>query len=125
MRASAKVFAPLLASTALALMAGCKSNDPQRCVDETGKVVDPHFCANLPQAQGTTAGTLSNGGGVYTNGVFVPHVYRYYYGGSGFLGGFVSGGGYAPSAGHSYSVTTGTVRGGFGSSFGGGEGGGE
>lgn len=126
MRASVKVAAPLLASTALALLAGCKHSEPQRCVDETGKVVDPKFCANLPQGQGTTPGTQSNGGGAFTNGVFVPHYYRYYYGGNGFLGGYVSGGGYAPSAGHSYSVTSGTSRGGFGSSFGfgGGHGGG-
>lgn len=133
MRRSAHVFAPLLASTALAL-AGCHHSDPQRCVDETGHVVDPKFCANLsPGSDHPLAGSQTNGGGYYGNGgVFIPHVYRYYYGGlGGAIGSSVSGGGYAPIVGHSYSSSagrgvssSGTSRGGFGSSFSGGHGGG-
>ena len=59
--------------------------------------------------------------------LFIPHMYRYYYGGLGgyALGSIVSGGSYAPVPGHSYSATSaaaarpvsGTSRGGFGSSF--------
>ncbi len=61
-------------------------------------------------------------------------MYRSYYGGLGgyALGSIVSGGSYAPVAGHSYSPSShafstsssGTSRGGFGSSFSGGDGGG-
>ena len=125
MRRSTNVVAPLLASAAVALLAGCHADDPQRCVDEHNHVVDPSFCKNLPSlAQQPIAGTLSNNGGYYDNGVFMPHYYRFYYGGGGGgIGSFVSGGSYAPAPGHSYSFS-GTTRGGFGSSFSGGEGGG-
>ena len=125
MRRSTNVVAPLLASAAVALLTSCKANDPQRCVDEHDHVVEPSFCPNLPPlAQQPVARTLSNNGGYYNNGVFMPHYYRYYYGGGGGgIGSFVSGGSYAPTPGHSYSFS-GTTRGGFGSSFSGGEGGG-
>lgn len=80
----------------------------QRCVDANSRVVDPNLC-----------GTHSGGGG---------GGYHYYYGGSGSYapGSTVSDGSTAPHPGHSYSTTTGTARGGFGSSFSGegGEGGG-
>ena len=137
MRRSAHVFAPLLASTALALV-GCHHPEPQRCVDEQNHVVDPKFCANLPPGA-TAAGNLSNGGGYYGNHgsgfIFIPHMYRNYYGGTGgsSLGDTLSGGSYAPIAGRSYSTSagsaggrsvssSGTSRGGFGSSFSGGHG---
>jgi hypothetical protein len=127
MRRSVHVVAPLLASAAVALLSGCRNAEVQRCVDEKNHVVDPSFCKNLPaNGQQPVAGTLANNGGYYgSNGVFFPHFYRFYYGGgSGGFGSIVSGGSYAPVAGHSYSL--GTTRGGFGSSFsGGGEGGGE
>jgi hypothetical protein len=126
MRRSSQFVAPLLASAALSLLAGCHSSEPQRCVDEQNHVVDPSFCKNLPGNQ-AVPGSLSNNGGYYNNGIFFPHFYRYYYGGA-ILNGLVNGGGYAPMPGHSYSIG-GTSRGGFGSSFsshgGGGEGGGE
>lgn len=116
-RRSSHVLAPLLAASAAALLSGCRHTDPQRCVDEQGRVVDPSFCKNLQPGQ-TAAGTINNNGGHYDNGIFYPHLYRYYYGGSGGgFGSFVSGGSYTPIPGHSYS--TGTSRGGFGSSFGG------
>jgi hypothetical protein len=117
MRRSAHVFAPLLASAALALATGCNSADPQRCVDEQNHVVDPKFCANLPPGA-ISSGTSRNGGGYFGgNGLFYPHLYRNYYGGSFLPGGIVSGGSYTPLAGHSYSFSSGTSRGGFGSSF--------
>jgi hypothetical protein len=118
-RRSQHVIAPILAASAAALLAGCHQADPQRCVDEQGRVVDPSFCKNLQPGQ-TAAGNMSNNGGHYDNGIFYPHIYRYYYGGSGGgAGSFVSGGGYTPIPGHSYS----TSRGGFGSLIsGGGEG---
>ncbi len=122
MRRSRQVLAPLLASTAVALLAGCRGPEMQRCVDENNHVVDPVFCKDLPP--GSTQ-PLYNGGHSGGGVIFVPHTYRYYYGGGGSYvpGSSVSGGGFAPASGHSYSTTTGTARGGFGSSFGGGEGG--
>ncbi|MES2391465.1 MAG: hypothetical protein V4555_07480 [Acidobacteriota bacterium] len=117
MRRSSIVLAPLLASAAAALLTGCHT-DTQTCVDENNRAVDPKFCQNLQPGQ-THAGTVydSGSGGYYSNGIFYPHIFRYYYGGHyGGLGSFMSGGSYAPSAGHSYSIG-GTTRGGFGSSF--------
>lgn len=122
-RRSLQVTAPLLAATAAALLAtGCHQPEPRRCVDDQNRVVDPSFCANLPQGQGQPNNYRPGFPG------YLP--YRYYYGGSGGFapGAIVNGGSYAPLAGHSYSGSTatgGTTRGGFGSSFGGGgEGGG-
>ena len=112
---------PLVAAAAVALLSGCRSREMQRCVDENNHVVDDSLCANQPQQQ-----QRSDGHGGF---LFVPYPYRYYYGGTGGFdrGSVVSGGGYAPVAGRSYSTT----RGGFGSFFskggeghGGGEGGG-
>lgn len=135
MRRSAHVFAPILASAAVALTSGCHhAPDPQRCVDEHNQVVDPQFCANLPpDSSQPIVGQPYNHGGYYSNGnVFIPHYYRYYYGGSGGFvpGAFVSGGSYAPLSGRNYvnsigrtisgphaSSSSGTSRGGFGSSF--------
>jgi hypothetical protein len=118
MRRSAQVIAPLLASTAALLLAGC-GPDMQRCVDQQNHVVDPSFCKNLPTQQPVRQ----------QNGSFIPYaplLYHYYYGGGGGygIGSTVYGGSDAPAAGHSYSLTSGTSRGGFGHSFfsGGGEG---
>lgn len=127
MRRSGFVFAPLLASAAVALLSGCHKTEMERCVDEQNHVVDPKFCQNLP-ANGTQTVV---GQPTTTGGVYIPHFYRYYYGGAGSyaLGSTVTGGSYSPASGHSYSTTTGTSRGGFGSSFSshssGGHGGGE
>ena len=123
MRRSTNVAAPLLASAAVALLAGCHDKQPQRCVNEQNHFVDPKFCQNLPPGSAQpVAGSMGNGGGSYdANGNFVPHYFRYYYGGS-YGGGFndtVTGGSFAPSPGVSYGVVS---RGGFGSSFGGGGG---
>lgn len=111
MRRSSNVVAPLLASTALGLLSGCRGPEMQRCVDSNNRVVDPNLCS---------ANSTGHGGGGY-----IP--YRYYYGGRGSYtpGSTVEGGSTEPAAGHSYSTTTGTARGGFGSSFSGegGEGG--
>jgi len=124
MRRSSQVIAPLLASAAVSLLAGCKTYETKNCVDEQNHVVDPKYCNNLPNGQQPVAGTLSNNGGYYGNdGAFYPHYYRFYYGGNG--GGFgsvVSGGSYTPIAGHNYA-TPGTTRGGFGSLFSGSSGG--
>jgi hypothetical protein len=117
MRRSAQVLAPILASAAVAILTGC-GPEMQRCVDQQNHVVDPKFC----QAQTQNAAQTG------TPGIYSPPLYRYYYGGGGGygFGSTASGGGFTPASGHSYSLTSGTSRGGFGSSFsGGGEGGGE
>lgn len=110
MRRSAHVVAPILASAAAVLLSGCRP-DMQRCVDESNHVVNPSDCNALPAGSNQT--TVGPSGG--------SHYYRWYYGGGGGYvpGTVVSGGGYAPTSGHSYSTTNGTARGGFGSMFGG------
>lgn len=127
MRRSTHVIAPLLAASAMTLLAGCRRQEMERCVDESNHVVDPSFCKNLaPGAQQPVAGNPQNNGVPYNNTIVVPHSYRYYYGGGGGwnIGSVANGGSYAPVAGHSYSFSSGTSRGGFGSSFSS-EGGGE
>jgi hypothetical protein len=108
MRRSKQVVAPILASAAVALLSGCKP-EMQRCVDENNRVMDPSYCNTL--SSGSTQTTTGPSGGA--------HVYRWYYGGGGSYasGSTVTGGSYAPESGRSYSTTTGTARGGFGSSF--------
>ena len=114
MKRSTQVAAPLLAAAALAMIAGCRQPEMQRCVDENNKVVDDSFCHQTGQQQ------RPDGHGGF---VFIPMPYHYYYGGYGGYGpgSVVGGGSYAPAPGHAYSTTS---RGGFGGSFGGGEGGG-
>jgi hypothetical protein len=109
-RRSSQVIAPILASAAAVLLSGCRP-DMQRCVDEGNRVVDPSLCRTLQSGSRQT--TVGPSGG--------SHFYRYYYGGGGSYvpGTVVTGGGFAPASGHSYSTTNGTARGGFGSSFGG------
>jgi hypothetical protein len=118
MKRSKHVSAPLLASAAVAFLAGCRQEQMQRCVDEHNVVVDDMFCDGKAVQQ--------------NNNFYHPGghgFYRYYYGGSGtyFPGSVATGGGYAPTSGFSYATST--SRGGFGSSFssghaGGGHGGG-
>jgi hypothetical protein len=105
MRRSLQVSAPLLAAMALSLTTGCRKPQMQRCVDEQNRVVPDSFCRNPQQRS--------------SNGLFLP-MHRYYYGGNGgfAVGTPVYGGGYSSVGGASYS--TGTARGGFGSSFSGG-----
>jgi hypothetical protein len=115
MRRSSHVAAPILASAAAGLLSGCHHGpDMQRCVDAQNRVVDQSYC----QAGATGHGFSGAGAG-----------YHVYYGGRGSYtpGSVATDGGSSPEAGHSYSTTSGTARGGFGSSFsshGGGEGGG-
>lgn len=111
MKRSTHVAAPLLASAALAMLAGCRHQEMQRCVDEHNTVVDESLCKAQPQRNPA--------------GGFYPIPFRYYYGGYGGygLGSSVGGGAFAPSAGHSYASPT--TRGGFGSTHAGGQGGGE
>jgi hypothetical protein len=111
MRRSAQVIAPLLASTAALLLTGC-GPEMQRCVDQQNHVVDSSFCKNLPTQQPVQQ---QNGSSI----PYVPPLYDYYYGGGGGygLGTAVYGGSYTPEDGHSYSLTNGTSRGGFGGSF--------
>jgi hypothetical protein len=103
------------------MLSGC-GPEMERCVDQQNHVVDPKFCQNLPPA-GQSAPAQGN------PHIFLPSPYRYYYGGGGGygIGSVVTGGSYVPAPGHSYSLTSGTTRGGFGKLFsgGGGEGGGE
>ena len=107
MKRSVHVSAPLLAGVALALNTGCRQTQMARCVDDQNHVVPDSFCDNPHQT---------------TNYSGVP-MYRPYYGGIGnyYIGSTVSGGGFTPMSGASYSTST--SRGGFGSSFGGGRGG--
>ena len=98
---------------------GCRKPEMQRCVDENNKVVDDSFCANQPQQPNQQQQPRGTGGIP-----FVP-LYHYYYGGWGGygLGSVVGGGGYVPAEGHTYANRSGvTTRGGFGHSYGGGEG---
>jgi hypothetical protein len=99
---STSVAAPLLASVALAILAGCKQQQMKRCVDEKNVVVDDSFCDNQPGQQNNN---------YYHPGT--PGIFRYYYGGYGGYapGTSVGGGGFAAAPGVSYS----TSRGGFGS----------
>jgi hypothetical protein len=116
MKRSTKVAAPLLASAALAILAGCRKPEMQRCVDEQNRVVDDSLCANQPQAQQQRP----DGHGGFMP--FIP-IYHYYYGGWGGygLGSVVGGGGFTPDPARSYTTRSGvTTRGGFGSSFSGG-----
>lgn len=121
LRRSQMVTAPLLASAAVGVLAGChQAPEMQRCVDEQNRVVDQKFCQSLPAAQGQRPG--------YAGGMgFYP--YHFYYGGGGgwYPGTVVYGGSTSSMAGHSYTTSSsaahsssGTSRGGFGSSFGGG-----
>ena len=119
MRRSGYVAAPLLASAAVALLSGCRTTEMERCVDEQNHVVDQSFCQTITPGSNQVSFGPRPGGG---------HIYRYYYGGRGSYaaGSYASGGSYAPSAGRSYApssghsfttTSTGTSRGGFGSSF--------
>jgi hypothetical protein len=106
MKRSTQVATPLLAATALALLSGCREPQMQRCVDENNRVVDQSFCRDQNQQQNNTSGPTPS--------------FRYYYGGYGSYdpGTIATGGSLTPVSGVSYSTT----RGGFGSSFAGGEG---
>ena len=127
MRRSTQVAAPLLASTALAFLAGCRQPEMQRCVDENNKVGDDQLCANQPpetaqqaeQRRQLNEQRQHNGLGI------LPYIalYHFYYGGSGNrnIGSIVSGGSTSPVSGRTYvngsGVRSGTSRGGFGRSF--------
>ena len=122
MRRSRSVVAPLLAAAAVSLLTGCRPKEMQRCVDENGTVVADTLCAT----PGTVQERRPDGHGGF---LFIPHIYRPYYGGSGGygLGDRVSGGSFnavsgahyaSPlSGGHGFFGGHGTSRGGFGSSF--------
>jgi hypothetical protein len=104
MKRSTNVSAPLLASAAVAFLAGCRHHEMKRCVDDHNVVVDDSLCeAQQNQQQQHPAG------GGYPG--YFP--YHYYYGGYGGFGrgSLASGGSTTPRAGVSYS----TSRGGFGS----------
>jgi hypothetical protein len=105
MKRSTYVTTPLPASVALTLLTGCRKTEMKRCVDSQGVVVDDSLCNAQPQA--------NPAGGYYP--------YHWYYGGwGGYTRGSTAGGGsYVPLAGHSYSSST--TRGGFGSTFHGGD----
>jgi hypothetical protein len=106
---STSVAAPLLASVALAFLAGCREREMKRCVDQKNTVVDDSFCATQQQTQQTQQPNPVGG--------FYPYPFRWYYGGWGGYssGSVVGGGGFSPVAGHAYASPT--TRGGFGSSF--------
>lgn len=123
MRRSIAVAAPLVAAAAVSLLTGCRPKEMQRCVDENGTVVADTLCAT----PGAVQERRPDGHGGF---LFIPHVYRPYYGG---LGGYgigdrVSGGSFNAAPGvHYRSPLTGgrgffgghgISRGGFGHSFG-------
>ena len=124
MKRSAHVAAPLLASAALALLAGCRQQEMRRCVDENNHVVADNLCQQSVGQQGAAQQQRPDGHGGF---LFLPMPYRYYYGGTGGygLGTQVGGGAYNPTPGRSYASST--TRGGFGGtmSSGSGEGAGE
>lgn len=95
----------------MTMLTGCHQPMMQRCVDVHNVVVDDSLCGS-PQKSNPSRG-------------FYPNPFRWYYGGSGmyYPGSIVTGGGFAPLGGQSYVLST--SRGGFGSTFGHGGGGGE
>jgi len=101
MKRSRNVTAPLLASAALGLLAGCRQQ-MKRCVDDHNVVVDDSLCAAQQNQQHPAVSGYPG---------YWP--YHYYYGGYGGFsrGSLVSGGSTTPRSGLSYS----TSRGGFGS----------
>ncbi len=123
MASSTRIATPLLAAAALSILTGCRPKEMQRCVDETGKVVADSYCAGQPAAPER----VDDGHGGF---LFIPHVYRPYYGGIGGygLGDRVSGGSFNASPGVHYASPLsggrgffgghGISRGGFGHSFG-------
>ena len=120
MKRSSHVTAPLLAAAALAITTGCEKPQMQRCVDENNHVVDDTLCANQPAQPGQQYQNLGGPGSV----PYYP-LYHYYYGGYGGygIGTPVGGGSYFPDPSTTYATRSGvTTRGGFGRSFGGGEG---
>ena len=104
------------------MLTGCKKPEMQRCVDEHNVVVDEKLCQ---AQQGLQSNPQQNTGG-HSTPIFIP--YHYYYGGYGGygLGSTVGGGSFSPSSGHSYAnssaARSGTSRGGFGGTHGGGGG---
>ncbi|WP_263380594.1 hypothetical protein [Granulicella paludicola] len=94
MRRSAAILTPMLASTAVTLLAGC-SVQMQRCIDTSNRVVEPAHCSVIPHDG-----------------------YSYYYGGLGSyeVGSIALDGAFQPEDGELYSLT-GTVREGFGTFF--------
>ena len=118
------VAAPLVAAAAVSLLTGCRPKQMQRCVDENGTVVSDDLCEDQQPVQERRP----DGHGGF---LFVPHIYRPYYGGIGgySLGDRVSGGSFnaAPgvhyasplsSGSHGFFGGHGISRGGFGHSFG-------
>ncbi len=121
---STRLVTPLLAAAALSILTGCRPKEMQRCVDETGKVVADNFCAGQPAAPER----VSDGHGGF---LFIPHIYRPYYGGLGgyAIGDRVTGGSFNAAPGVRYASPLspgsrgffggrGISRGGFGHSFG-------
>ncbi len=123
MRRPLSIAAPLVAAAAVSLLTGCRPKEMQRCVDENGTVVSDDLCKDQQPVQERRP----DGHGGF---LFVPHIYRPYYGGLGGygLGDHVSGGSFnaAPgvhyasplSGGRGFFGGSGISRGGFGHSFG-------
>jgi hypothetical protein len=96
----------VVAAAALSLTA-CDESPARVCTDQSGRRVDDGLCANR-------AGGASGGWGGGSGGGGNSWLYRWYYmrGSSApAVGGFASGGSFAPEAGVSYSSVS---RGGFG-----------
>jgi hypothetical protein len=106
---STQVSVTILATLALTLvpaLSACRTSRPAEalhCVDSENRVVDEANCQQKDRAGGTG---------------FFPYFW-YYGGGRGLpMGSTVTGGGYEPQSGRSYTSPSGTQRGGFGSSVG-------
>ncbi|WP_419804280.1 hypothetical protein [Terriglobus sp.] len=123
MRRPLSIVTPLVAAVAASLLTGCRPKEMQRCVDENGTVVADNLCADQQPVQERRP----DGHGGF---LFLPHIYRPYYGGTGGynLGDRVVGGSFnaAPGAHYSSPLSSGRgffgghriSRGGFGHSFG-------
>jgi hypothetical protein len=106
---SVQVAAPLLAAAALTFSTGCTKPEMQRCVDEQNTIVDDDLCHATGEQR-------------VLNSRVQPPNYRYYYGGTGTTepGTKVAGGSLQSDPNHTYKIanSSGTRRGGFGSTYG-------
>jgi len=89
-----QIAAPLLAAAALALTAGCRKPEMQRCVDQQNVVVDDDLCHATGEQR------------ILGKKPEASASYRYYYGGTGSTeaGTLATGGSYIRERDHTYVV---------------------
>jgi hypothetical protein len=93
-RSTVQVVALLLAAAALALMAGCRKPEMQRCVNPQNIVVDDDLCHSSGEQR------------VLGQKPAASSSFRYYYGGSGSTeaGTLATGGSFMPERDHNYAT---------------------